>query len=284
MFSYDLLPLINKPTRVNLNSATLIHNIFTNSPNSKVNGVLINDISDHMPIFSIISNAQYAKSPNKKLGYKKTVRKEDINNIKTELNSTDWSSIYETQDTNKAYNIFIEQIQLVCNKHYPLKRVNGKKVINKPWVTKGILKAHKKQKVLYKRFMMNRTAAYKAKYKIYRNKLTNIKRFCEKNYYTKLIENNKNNVKNIWRALNEIINKKVKSNEYPNQFKTEDVSTISGTKMIANKFNDFFVNVGTNLAKQIKVEDNSNIYDNLGPTNTHSMFLSPVSENEIINK
>ena len=129
----------------------------------------------------------------------------------------------------------------------------------------------------------NRTAANEAKYKMYRNKLTNIKRFCEKNYYTKLIENNKKNVKNIWRVLNEIINKKVKSNEYPDQFKTEDGSIISDMKTIANKFNEFFVNVGPNLAKQVRVDDNSNIYDYLGSMNPQSMFLLPVSETEIIN-
>ena len=63
LLSYGLLPLINKPTRINLTSATLIDYIFTNNPNNKVNDVLINVISDHMSIFSIILHVHCAKRP-----------------------------------------------------------------------------------------------------------------------------------------------------------------------------------------------------------------------------
>ena len=53
-------------------------------------------------------------------------------------------------------------------------------------------------------------------------------------------------------------------------------------KTIVNKFNDCFVNVGPKLAQQIKIDDNSNICDYLGPINSQSMFLLPVNEYEIL--
>ena len=49
-------PLINKPTRITTNTATLIDNIFTNvfdNQATSVNGVLCADISDHIPIFHV---------------------------------------------------------------------------------------------------------------------------------------------------------------------------------------------------------------------------------------
>ena len=48
-------PLISKPTRIAKSTATLIDNIFTNnlSKTEHLNGILLNDISDHFPIFTI---------------------------------------------------------------------------------------------------------------------------------------------------------------------------------------------------------------------------------------
>ena len=48
-------PLITKPTRITKSTATLIDNIFANNLNKMehLNGILLNDISDHFPIFTI---------------------------------------------------------------------------------------------------------------------------------------------------------------------------------------------------------------------------------------
>ena len=52
--NYGAYPLITKPTRITLGSSTLIDNIFTNLIRTSKNGILINDISDHLPTFSVI--------------------------------------------------------------------------------------------------------------------------------------------------------------------------------------------------------------------------------------
>ena len=56
IYSYCLIPLITRPTRVTETSATLIDNIFTIksiSYNESMYGILVSDISDHNPIFCI---------------------------------------------------------------------------------------------------------------------------------------------------------------------------------------------------------------------------------------
>ena len=56
MFSSSFIPLINKPTRVTHNTATIIDNIFANkyeNDNKFMTGILTTDISDHYPIFHI---------------------------------------------------------------------------------------------------------------------------------------------------------------------------------------------------------------------------------------
>ena len=54
MFSVGLYPLIDKPTRITDHSATIIDNIFTNELDHIISsGLLISDISDHLPVFAI---------------------------------------------------------------------------------------------------------------------------------------------------------------------------------------------------------------------------------------
>ena len=53
--SSGYMPLITKPTRITKSTATLIDNIFTNNSNETghQSGILLNDMSDHLPIFTI---------------------------------------------------------------------------------------------------------------------------------------------------------------------------------------------------------------------------------------
>ena len=54
MYSMSYYPLISKPTRITGHSATLIDNIFTNNMvNNTISGMLITDITDHLPVFAI---------------------------------------------------------------------------------------------------------------------------------------------------------------------------------------------------------------------------------------
>jgi len=70
-------------------------------------------------------------------------------------------------------------------------------------MSKGLQNACKKKNTLCREFIKHRTKEAKHKYKYkYKNKLTNIMRNCKKDYYNKLQENNKHNIKGIWNILN----------------------------------------------------------------------------------
>ena len=59
MYAKHLIPVINRPTRVTMNTCTLIDNIFTNQYDVRENqlhGILKTDITDHFPLF--ISTAE----------------------------------------------------------------------------------------------------------------------------------------------------------------------------------------------------------------------------------
>ena len=58
MYAIGLRPLITKPTRVTRTTATLIDNILTNDIDIQYErGIIIDDLSDHLPIFSMCVNS-----------------------------------------------------------------------------------------------------------------------------------------------------------------------------------------------------------------------------------
>ena len=53
LFSHNFIPIINKPTRISKNNATLIDHILTNSfmKENDLTGIIKTDLSDHFPVF-----------------------------------------------------------------------------------------------------------------------------------------------------------------------------------------------------------------------------------------
>ena len=62
LYSHGLQPLITRPTRITRDTKTLIDNIFTTDLNShKQSGILINDISDHLPVYVVTRYTLYSE-------------------------------------------------------------------------------------------------------------------------------------------------------------------------------------------------------------------------------
>jgi hypothetical protein len=87
-------------------------------------------------------------------------------------------------------------------------------------------------------------------------------------------------MKNTWKILNSILSRHSNKKEFPNHF------TVNGKKVInkdeiANKFNDFFVNIGPELAS--KITSQAPNPHNLPHVNlVNSFYLSPTTTEEII--
>lgn len=141
----------------------------------------------------------------------------------------------------------------------------------------------KKKNNLYKRFIKQRTKDAEIKYKLCKNRLVNIIRTSKKEYYLTLLEQSRSNTQETWRILNSIIKKGSKNKNYPDYFKKDKDIVLDKTKDIVNEFNDFFVNVGFNLAKEIPESRNNNDLNKHITQNVSSMFIGAVTHREIIN-
>lgn len=137
-----------------------------------------------------------------------------------------------------------------------------------------------KRKINYRDFVKTRSSVAENRYKIYKNKLTCIIRAAKKKYHYKLLEINRNNAQGVWAILNNIINRRSTcSKMYAHYFINED-QTLDNMADVVNNFNQYFVNIGPQLARKISCPGTPD--DTLINRNQNSMFLSHVYENEII--
>ena len=97
------IPLINRPTRLTSHSATLIDNIFTNCfSQNGVNRIILNEISDHLPVCANSSTKTLACEKGIKF-YKRNYSEINITKFQSKLSRVDWSIVMAGQDPNELY-------------------------------------------------------------------------------------------------------------------------------------------------------------------------------------
>ena len=280
--SFSFYPHINKHTRITPTSSTLIDNIFSNVIDQhSLNGILYYDISDHLPIFTIVKHPGHTHKPSTNLKHNK-IRKEtkqNIESLKLDLTQEQWLDIFQTNDVNQSYENFINKLLFYYDKNIPLVRQKSYKKIKNPWITKGIINSIITRNKLYKKSLREPSQTNHDKYKKYRNVLTSIIRLSRKIYYSQKIELKKDNNTSLWQIVKDLLGTKAKNT--PKTFKDGDIE-ISDPEKIANKFNSYFVNIGPNLASKINAPRES-FKKYLNEPFHKTLFLRPTDHQEILN-
>src|ERR1700690_1995477 len=103
-----------------------------------------------------------------------------------------------------------------------------------------------KKSKLYRKFCKNRSKINKDKYISYRNKLKCLLHKAEKMYYGDKLKLVSGNIRETWKLLGSILNKSA-CNVSLQSFKIDGVDT-ENKQEIVEKFNDYFVSIGSKLA------------------------------------
>ena len=267
-------PSITLPTRITNRSATLIDNFlckFTKRSSSTFAGVLLSALSDHFPYFVSLDDTRTKEHSPKYIKVKQTSTaavtsfKDAISasNMHTQLNSnlnTDPNINYDIVHSilNKATKQYLSTKMVKYNKHRHKKSA---------WITHGIIKSITFRDKLYKQLKATPidTSEYdrlKINLTTYNKILKTNIQLAKQNYYNTRFEKYKHNIKNTWSTIKDILNKNKNKKSFPKFFKING-EEITNKYIIANKFNDYFTNIGSSLAANIKVNSNKSYKDYL---------------------
>ena len=147
-------------------------------------------------------------------------------------------------------------------------------------MTDGLLTSIKHKQKLYSKSLRYPTDKNINEYKQFRNKLNSLIKTVKSDFYEKKFNQQKDNIKGTWKIINSLI-KKNDGKQYDECVINCEGNITDDPNAIANHFNNFFVNIGPTLAKKIEQTD-TNFKTYLPQPSVNSLFLSPVSIDEII--
>ena len=98
------------PARITESTSTLIDNIFTNNFNdAHISGIFYTDISDHFPVFSILSSKAPAQYKNKLTTFRKITASGQVT-FKNDIANIEWLDVLQANNPDIAYDLFIIKI------------------------------------------------------------------------------------------------------------------------------------------------------------------------------
>ena len=110
-----------------------------------------------------------------------------------------------------------------------------------------------------------------ATYKNYINQFNQLKKIIKRNYFKRMLDMNKHNMKKTWQILNKAIGKQSDKSSFQQSFKIDN-KNISNKKQIAESFNTYFATIGASTSQNVP---KSKIYytDYLANSVCNSMYM-----------
>jgi hypothetical protein len=184
ILSHHQYPVILRPTRFSVTNSTLIDNIFINNiTDDYYPGILINDLSDHLPIFYISDDIiSHNVKPYSIIKRYRNIDDKSIENFSTMIRGLHWKGSDLIDDANACYKRFIALFGSAYNDCFPWKimKIRIAHDCHKPWISSGIIKSVRHKDKLYKKWLSTKSERSLYKYKKFKNKLTSVIRSAEK--------------------------------------------------------------------------------------------------------
>ena len=201
--------------------------------------------------------------------------------LRDSLLSHDFSDVYSCNNVDAAIVNLNSVIYDHFNVNCPIvNRTKSPKSISKPWITFDILSDIKRRQNLFVLLKNNKISTLA--YKRFKNFVTNKIRNAKINFYSNKFNAYKSDIKKTWKLVNSVLKP---GHNYKRisikKLLIGDIETFDRGE-IADSFNDFFINIGSNVAQSVQCRpDDHKRY--LRGNYMNSFFFSPVSPNDIYN-
>ena len=117
--------------------------------------------------------------------------------------------------------------------------------------------------------------SYKDRYVKYNKILRSCLKSSEEIYYNKKLKTAQGNMKQTWQTINSVLKRNKPCDEV-------EIKAPDGVKSKANYANDYFLNTIDALKSEVNTVTNKHFTDYLNPNVNYSMYLKPVTEDEIM--
>lgn len=249
---YQIEQLINEPTRVTETSSTLIDLILTNrQENISSFGVIHLGISDHSLVYAVRKSIMPRSRPTvKEVRDFKNFNKDDF---LADLARVPWDVVQDSDDPNECWRVWKLFFHEILNIHAPLRHKRTRKYPI-PWITPYIKQLMKNRDFHKKQSIKHASQTHWVKFQAARNKVNIEMRNAKSKFFCDRIEDCVNNVdpKKSWSLINTLLGKNIKSTNISELLVNDTV--ISDPKLIAESFNEYFINIGPKLAAESNID------------------------------
>ena len=252
LFSFK--QLVEEPTRVTLETATLIDHIATTCARNIVKtGVHEVSLSDHFLVYCIRKFNGAVEKGHKRIKTRSMKHfKED--EFLSDVSDICWEQFFQqTDNINTLVDDWSTLFALIIEKHAPLRemRVSEKHC---PWINKDLKSLMKTRDRLKKAALKSKSTILMDAYRQARNKANSVNIKLKKQYFSTKISECKGNMKESWKTINEVLNKRSKSCNI--DCIKDSGNAIVNKKDISNAMNSFFCTIGEKLASKIDATPN----------------------------
>lgn len=276
LYEQKYTPLITTITRPNDMDGTCIDHIFGKNI-SKVKAIVFTQmITDHYQTFLVIDlsvkKREVKSNTNAFINYKKIV------SVARRFN---WDKlINKNASVNENTKNLVVQIQKIIN--LVTKTRNSKQLAKrKSWITRGLMISCEHKNKLYREWASDRNNDFlKGQYQTYNKVLQKLIKYAKTKYEQDYVKLQCKDSKSTWNYVNNRIGRTRSKENNIGKIIIEN-KVITDKKEIANKFNKYFNNVGSEMAQKIEVNYRDRRYEN-NEQNVNSIFLSLASEIEIL--
>ena len=233
---FELVQLVNKPTRVTDSSETLIDHIYTSADVKIVNHTVVDySLSDHFPVLVTLDmkNNLFCKLKSTHTTIKfRDMKHLDREALNSDLQSADWPDC-SNLTIDGALKSFNNTLVTIMDKHIPLITKRVKRPTQPGWFTNVISKYMKLRDGSKRR-------GRHADYNFYRNLTTRLIKEAKTLHYREYVEENKGNPGKLSKLFNELSGKHKETNVTS---LTINDNTVTEGQGIARAFNNHFTSV-----------------------------------------
>ena len=280
--SHHFLPLITKPTRfspVPNSQPSLLDHIWINSLNYNFKcNIIILDLTDHCPIYMQLDINNLSRRNDEK--FQITFRchsSANHNKFENLLRSFNWNDVVNDNVNDYLTNFLSKLNELYCLCFPVQTKLVSKKHYNKPWITREIKRLLVLKSEYFK--LLQFGIVSRAENNRFKNKIKSLIAKSKSSYFNNYFTRNKANLKKTWNMIKVLIsqnlnNKSIKRIIWDNNEFSNDID-------IANAFNQFFCNIGSDLDSYLP-DTNFDPLSYVIRNSTTSFFLTPVRPSECL--